>query len=246
MKYLILHLAFLISIACTTSIDYIDKRNSDGVYQGSGIEQFLLPELPHWANFSEVGSCRKSYNVIYLNFDKLRKHYALSYKEAVHFQNMYNRSVEKFKKNNPSAKMNLKDEAFIFNNAYQLLIGGSHDFIMPKYNKISLIWIDPFLHNKKIIRKIFDDENVLKGHPIIISQCLSSYELELLVVRYKLDQFGTKYIGSEMFSPYDQNFNLNSSFSLDVASFFENKELTLFAPYRPNNLIGVKNTIIKK
>lgn len=241
-----LFLFVLFIFGCTTSIDRASSnKNPEYVYQGAGIEQYFLPELPVWANFSVMAQCRRNKTLRYLDFDNLRKSYALSYEDVVHFQNMFNRKITQFKINNPTATLYLKDEAYIFNNAYQLLIGGSRDFLVPNYKKISLIWIDPYINSKKDVIKVLNSEDVLSGFPVLVSSCLNSFEIEEYVLKNKLDQFGVRFIGSEMFAPYDTSFQLSMMYSLDFSEILKNKDLTLYAPYRPGHFKGIKKFIKK-
>ena len=231
----------LIMTSCSTSVDSASSnKNPEYVYQGAGIEQYFLPELPVWANFSVMSQCRRETTLRYLNFQNLRKSYSLSYDEIIHFQNMFNRKLVQFKKNNPTAPLYLKDEAYIFNNAYQLLIGGSRDFLVPNYKKISLVWLDPYLSKKTNLKSLLNNEEVLSGFPILISTCLNSYEIESEVIKNKLDQFGVRYIGAEMFTPYTTEFSLGTMYSLDFNKILPEKDITLFAPYKPEHFLGIK------
>jgi len=231
---------FLLS-GCSTRVDQASEiKNPEYVYQGAGIEQYFLPELPVWANFSEASSCRRKNSVRYLDFSTLRQSYSLSYSELLHFQNMYNRKLAQFKNNNPTATLYLKDEAYIFNNTYQLLIGGGRDFLMPKYPKISLIWIDPYLKNKEKIKELLNDKEVVSGFPVLVTNCLSSAQIEKFIAKNKLDQYGIKFIGQEMFTPYSTKFELSYFYSLDFSKLFDNKEVTLFGRYNPRHFLGIK------
>lgn len=241
-----LFLFMLFLIGCTSAVDRAStNKNPEYVYQGAGIEQYFLPELPVWANFSVMGSCRRSSTLRYLDFNNLRKSYSLNYEDIIHFQNMFNRKIIQFKVNNPTATLYLKDEAYIFNNAYQLLIGGSRDFLVPNYKKISLIWIDPYLNKKQSLAKVLNNEQVLSGFPILVSSCLNSFEMEEYVIKNKLDQFGVRYIGSEMFAPFDVDFKLSTMYSLDFSKIFTDKEVVLYGPYRPGHFKGIKKFLKK-
>lgn len=242
--FLFLLLSLGILSSCSTTVDSASSnKNPEYVYQGAGIEQYFLPELPVWANFSVLAACRRTNTLRYLNFENLRKSYSLTYDEIIHFQNMFNRKLTQFKKNNPTAPLYLKDEAYIFNNAYQLLIGGSRDFLVPNYKNVSLIWIDPYLNKKQSIKSILNNEQVLSGFPILVSSCLDSFEIEEYVIKNKLDQFGVRYIGSEMFAPYGESFELGTMFSLNFEKILNDKKINLFAPYRPDHFKGKMNFI---
>jgi hypothetical protein len=246
MKNTPFYFLMLLALACSSSVDKASSiKNPEYVYQGAGIEQYFLPELPAWANFSVASACHRKNNTRYLDFNTLRKSYSLNYSELVNFQHMFNRQIASFKINNPTATLYLKDEAYIFNNVYQLLIGGGRDFLIPKYNKISLIWIDPYLNDSKKIINIFQDKKVLEGFPILVTDCMTTQEIETFISKNKLDKFGVKYIGQEMFSPYGTNYKIGTMFTLDFGQILANKDITLYGKYRPMHLKGIKKFIKK-
>jgi hypothetical protein len=231
----------IVAIGCSSSVDRASTvQNPEYVYQGAGIEKYFLPELPVWANFSVSSGCRRKKNTRYLDFNILRKSYSLSYSELVNFQHMYNRQIAAFKINNPTATLYLKDEAYIFNNVYQLLIGGGRDFLIPKYAKISLIWIDPYLDNTQKIVKIFEDEKVLQGFPILVTNCLTTAQLEKFISKHGLVRFGVKYIGQEMFTPFNTDFKMSTDYSVDISEILKGKDITLYGKYKPIHIKGIK------
>lgn len=246
MKNTLFFLFILSCIGCSSSVDKASSiQNPEYVYQGAGIEKYFLPELPVWANFSVSSACRREKDTRYLDFSSLRKSYSLSYSELVNFQHMYNRQIAAFKVNNPTATLYLKDEAYIFNNVYQLLIGGGRDFLVPKYAKISLIWIDPYLTDTSKILNIFKDEKVLEGFPILVTNCMNTQQLEKFISKNGLVKYGVKYIGQEMFTPFKTDFKMGTNYTVDISEILKGKDITLYGKYRPNHLKGVKKFIKK-
>ena len=103
-----------------------------------------------------------------------------------------------------------------------------------------MIWIDSFLKSEKKLKNVLKRKDVRQGHPVVVSTCLSSYELEVLFHKYGLDSLGIKYISAEMFSIYDKTINKFPYFSFDFNSFFVEKDLTFFTKEK-NNLQGTGN-----
>ena len=223
-----LALATLLS-ACATMEKRMENRDLEQLYQGAGVERYFLPDLPVWANFSSASGCRRDVLVRYLNFATIRSSYSLDYESIVHLQHMVNRRLAASSQGGEK-QLYLKDEAFIFYNVYEQVSGGSRDFLAPQFNRVSLVWIDPYLDTPKTIEKILESDQVGQGHPVLVSSCLSSKKMEEMMEKNGWDRFGVKLVSSEMFSPYTGNLELGSDFILDFSLFFPNKETRLFVP----------------
>ncbi len=210
----------------------------DQVYMSSGVEKYFHLDIPHWAHFSSAGQCFRSSNTRYLNFDNLSKSLNLNYTQMVHMQYMINRKLFAYKSTTGSKQLPLKDQAFVFNNVHQRVSGGSFDFIVPKFERISVIWIDSFLKDTKKLNKIVRSNKVLSGHPVLMSHCLNSFEMEELAQELKLDELNVKYLSSEMLSIYDQNIKRQTFFSLDISKLFENKKVFFYGKSLSPSLTG--------
>lgn len=211
----------------------------DNVYISNGVEQYFLGNLPHWMNYSTWGKCKRKEPIRYMNFEIIHKSYGLDYEQAVHMQHMWNRKVYAFRKSSGQDSLPLKDESFIFNNIYAQVQGGSYDFMTPKFKNISLVWIDTFLDNKKRLKRIMQSDQILAGYPILVSHCLSSYEIESLVQDLKLEELGVKVIPAEMFNLYQDNLKTQYEFGLDVEKILKNKNITLFGKSNPETIRGI-------
>lgn len=238
MKIKLYILPLFLLAACSTIEKTIVEPETDNVYISSGVEKFYLPELPVWVNFSASASCFRKMPIKYLNFQNLKKSYNLSYEQSTHLQHMVNKKQYAFKTSSGQRQMAPKDEAYIFHNVYQQVIGKRYDFVAPKYKKVSLIWIDPFIKSPKKIKKIMNRGRVLEGHPIFVSLCMSSYELENYLSNHGLSEFGVKLITSEMFSIYNSKVNKEARFALYIDELLKNKEITFFSPEKLPEVIG--------
>lgn len=233
-------LALIFAVSCATNNTSIENRDIEQLYQGAGVEKYFLPDLPLWANFSSSSECNREGIVRYINFETIRDSYSLDYVEMVHMQHMLNRRFETARAESDQ-ELYLKDEAFIFYNVYEQVIGGGRDFLAPTFPKLSLVWVDPYLSNPAEIGKILERSDVGKGHPVLVSACLNSKALEKLTEKNEWSRFGAKLLGQEMFSPYTSNNKLTHDYVLDFDKFFPGKQMTLFAPYLPKHFIGIKS-----
>jgi hypothetical protein len=212
------------------------------VYMGGGTEQHYLADLPAWANFSAIGSCRRIEPVRFLNFQTLHKSYSMSYEQLVQFQYMLNRKFQSFKKSTGKKQLFLKDESYIFYNVYEQIIGGGKDFIVPKFNRVHLVWIDDALSDKDVakkLHKLMKTAKMEEGHPVFVSSCLSAIELEKFIVKHGYEKMGVKAISQEMFAPFDHKNNLIGEYRLHFDLLMPGKDLVLFGNAFPKEFKGV-------
>lgn len=245
MKLLIILL--FIHIGCASNNSEGLKQDLDQVYIGSGVEQFYMPDLPNWANMSSAAKCKRSEPIRYLNFSDMHKSYSFNYEQLIQFQFMLNRKFYSYKESTGHETVYLKDESYIMHNVHQQIIGGGRDFIAPKFKRINLVWIDQALKNDsalKSLKKLMYSDDMEKGHPVFISMCLSSIELEQFINKSGYAKFGVKGISQSMFSAFNEKFELGTEFSLHFDKLLPNKDLYIYVPFMPEEFKGV--TKIKK
>lgn len=228
MKF-IFFLIFVFNFGCSTDQKVTLSPGVNNVYVSSGIEQYFLTNLPFWANFSTSGKCFRKKPIRFLNFENIKKSYNLKYEQMVHLQHMLNKKLYAYKTSSGQNQLSPKDESYIFHNAYQRVVAKSFDFTPPKFKTVSVVWIDPFLNDFKKIKNTFKKRKVLEGHPIILSHCLSSYELEELAQKLKLDEIGIKYLSAEMLNNYSVNIEKMTSFSFNISDILKDKNIILFS-----------------
>lgn len=242
MTLLLLTLATIFVSSCATTNTNLENRDLEQLYQGAGTERYFLPDLPVWANFSSSSSCKRDEITRYLNFSSIRDSYALSYAQILHFQQMLNRRFLSFTQSS-DRPLYLKDEAFIFYNVYEQVAGGGRDLLIPQFQTVSLIWLDPLLADLDRVSQVLESPDVLKGHPVLVSSCLNSFILERLTEKFGWDKYGVKLIGQEMFSPYLPDFSLGHDYYLDFLKLLPGKKLRLFAPRKPPHFLGIESFI---
>lgn len=247
MRLVILLLYF--AIGCSTTQEKGLKQNLDQVYIGSGVERLYLSDLPAWANISTIGSCRRKEPVRYLNFENMYKSYSMNYESLIQFQYMLNRKFVSYKLSTGRPTIFLKDESFIMHNVHEQIIGGGRDFITPKFNRIHLIWIDQAVNNSKKLKKlksVMYSAKMEKGHPIFVSTCMSSIEVEKFISLNGFTKFGVKIISQEMFTPYGADLKLAGNFTLNFSLLMPGKDLHFFGEYLPKEFFGIKDKNVYK
>lgn len=247
MRLVILSLFLL--VGCTTSSEKHLKQDLDQVYIGSGVEKYYLSDMPTWANFSQIASCSRAEPVRFLNFENMYKSYSMDYEQLIQFQHMLNRKFSSYKHSTGRKTIFLKDESFIMHNVHQQIIGGSRDFIVPNFKRVHLVWIDSALKSEKAkrrLKKLMYSAQMEKGHPIFVSTCLSSIQLEKFISKMGMSKFGAKLISQDMFSPYNEKFKIINEFALDFSKLMPNKNIYYFGPYLPKEFKGIKKNKIFK
>lgn len=231
-------LTLFILFGCSSNSTVSSNQVLDNVYISSGVEQFFLTDMPYWANFSIAGSCLRKTPIRYMNFENINKSYDLKYDQILHLQHMLNKKLFAYKSSTGQNSLSPKDISYIFHNVYQQVLGESYEFISPKFKNVSVVWIDPFLNDTKKLKRILNRSDVLSGHPVLLSHCLSAYELEELSQSLKLESLGVKYLPAEFSTIYGQQIKKNPFFSFNISSLLKDKNITVFGHEESKELTG--------
>lgn len=232
----------LLVVGCTSTS--ATRKDLDEIYQGAGVEHYFLSLVPEWANFTTLGGCHRSGSVYFLNFKNLHASYALDYEQALQLQYMYNLGVQRAQYELGKTVLNNEDESFIFYNSYEQMIGGGREFVVPNFPRVHVVWIDDAINNPAVLerlKKLMNSSIMEAGHPVLMSMCLSHEKMEKFVSRHGFDAFGAKFISMEMFTPYNQNFEMNTYFDIDLEKVMPGKEVYFFAPDIPSQYQDKKN-----
>ncbi|MCT4641896.1 MAG: hypothetical protein N4A33_06315 [Bacteriovoracaceae bacterium] len=231
MKYLLITIFTI--VGCSTKQN-VSKRDLEQLYIGSGAEQYFLPDLPTWSQFSPVVGCKINTSVKYLNYEKLYYSYGLDYEKMVQLQYFFNNRIQEYKKRSGKQEIFLDDESFLFFNGQEQILGGAKEFTPPNYKKVNLIWIDPALVNKTIakrLKKFMASSQATSGHPIFVSRCLDKVGIEKFISKHGFGDLGIKVMPTHMFSPYNKFLKLGARYTLRAQKLLKGKEVIFFAPY---------------
>ncbi len=208
------------------------RRSVNDYYISSGAVRYFLPEIPYWANFSEVGSCHRETSIKYLDFEKVRQSLALSYEEAIHLQLMFNTMLSNRKVETKASHIPFKEEEQIFFKASERIQAGIRTFRLPKFKKINLVWID-YLINKnqrKRLRTLVNSDQFMSGHPVFVSLCKTREGLEQWMKESGLSNKNIRMVTYEMLSPYRLDNKLDTRYHLYLKEIFKKKKVNLFYP----------------
>lgn len=235
MKFIFISLFFLLTlVACQSPYHGQEKKSINEIYIASGAEQYFLPELPAWANVSEIAECRRMDNIRFLDFTRLNKSYNLDFEKLLQLQLMFNNNLKKMVINfdkidrYSNAK---KDEELLFFNSLDKVQGGVKDFLAPDFKQIHLVWIDDFINDKTRVarlKNLLASESFSAGFPVFISTCLSYREMERFLVENEMAEQSIKLISSEFLTPFQEDYNLGTHQVIQIGKLFKETQTLFF------------------
>ena len=235
--------AILLLLCSCGQVKHISKPHWGRAHILSKTQQYLLTDLPLWANFSERGQCQRHSPVRFLHYGHLNKSFSYNYGQIVQLQLLFNEKYRNTKKNLQIKILSPEMEDKIFFQTQDQINSNILPFLPPQIKKSHLLWIDPALehpHYKKILIKILNSDDFYRGHPILVSQCLNKEQMVTLIHSLIKEDIDFRLISSEMFSPFDQNFNLTYEFQLPLDTILKGKERILYTigHWYPSSLKG--------
>lgn len=227
MKYIILSFLLVISSCTNSTMKNYQRRNTQEYYNGIGIVQYFLADLPSWANFSSEGRCHRDSPVRYIHLESVRNSFSLNYEEAIQFQLMFNEVTTSRMEQAQAKIIPFKDEEKIFFNVLDKIKAGIRSFTRPKYKVANIIWIDSALIGKKEankLKRVIKSDRFSSGHPVYLSLCMSRVEMRAYLSSKGIDIVGAKLISYEMFNPYDKSGELVAIPILELNELFSKKQ----------------------
>lgn len=205
----------LVLISCSNGEVRKDVEES---YVTSGVEQFFLPELPSWANYSVAGRCYKSSSFQYLDFPKVAVNYQLSYPELVELQGQYNERRENYFSSTAYRFLKPVEEATFFSNTVEQVRGGIRHFKLPNAPEVDVIWLEGFIQEHKLddLKKMAASGRFDTRIPILFSSCLSRQRLTQWVQENNLGEAGFFILSAEWLSPFGSNKELQAGLKVEI------------------------------
>lgn len=246
MKLFLLFISFNLLFSSCSSPGF-ESRSLKQYFVSSGVTRYFLPDVPDWANFSESASCHRKQQVRYFDMKNLRESFSLNYPQSVHFQNMFNVYRYELLESSSLDSLPPKEEEKVFYTVSEKVQSNLYHMAMPKFQRVHLIWIDPLTKDLKGTTKLkrkLNSEEMMQGHPVFISLCMSYHEMNNFLVHHHLTNFNIKLISYEFFSLYDENKEMETFMGLNIRSLFqESQKLYLYLPTKekPKELKGEFN-----
>jgi len=234
-KYLLILLIF----SCSTG--KLKRVNVEGYQYSSTIFKYFLPDLPLWANFSQAAQCQRNFRGKVFDFKRLEMDTSFDYKELVQFQYLYNIEYNRLLQSLGDDSPSVKEEEKLFYNVLANIRTGIYAFNPPKYKVVNIIWIDPYLEDRKDFLRMIDSDALIKGHPVFVSLCLSHQEVVDLIKKNDLQNKDIRILSFEAFSLYGVSQESQKAMKFDFSQFFEkNQKLILYNPkeFVPNEFFG--------
>ena len=200
----------------------VKRTLNDQGYQTSGVEQFFLPELPSWSNFSASGMCFKSASFSYFNFKKLSDAYQLKYSEMIELQAQYNARTEIYFRSAAVKFLKPVEEASFFSNTLEQVRGGVKTMKIPRVNEMDIIWLDSYVMENKTadLVKMAKSGKFDERLPVLFSSCMSRQVMQQWLVENNLEEAGFYTIGAEWLSSFNAEGKEIPALQIDVAKLF--------------------------
>jgi hypothetical protein len=215
---LVITLLSLTSCSSGNSLQTID----DNSYRSSGVEQYFLPEVPNWANYSQSGKCFKNSSFHYLDFSRLGASYKLSYVEMIELQAQFNSKLEEYFRSSAQRFLKPVEEASFFSNTLEQVRGGIRQFKVPQVNEVEIVWLEGLVHNDDTsgIKKLAKLGRFDSKLPILFSTCHSKQSLAQWIAEHDLDQVGFYPLSAEYLSPYSSENKLEAGLRVEIKKLF--------------------------
>jgi hypothetical protein len=228
MKYLS-YLALFILISCGSGEV---KRNVETPYRSSGIEQFFLPELPNWANYSSSGQCYKVNSFLYMDFARLIQTYQLDYVQMIELQAQYNQKLDDYFRSTRKRFLRPVEEASFFANTFEQVKGGVRALKLPPVKEVEIIWLESFLINNDVekLKKLAASGRFDEKLPILLSTCHSRQSLTQWLAEKNLSHIGFYVLTAEWLSPYGSDGLLRPGLQIEIKKLLgEGIEISYFS-----------------
>ncbi len=232
-------LFFILIFGCSTS--ELKQSNVEGYQNTSLIIKYFFQDIPVWANFSQTAQCRRTFRSKYFDFKKLDADTSFDYQKLVQFQYLYNIEYNRLLQSLGDDSPSVKEEENLFYDGLANIRTGIFPFNPPKFQRVNLIWIDPYLNDKKDLYKMIESDALISGHPVFLSLCLSHQEIVDLIKKNDLVNKDIKIISYEALSIFDVGLNSQNAMRIDLNQFFEKNQKLIFYNLKdhiPNEFFG--------
>lgn len=220
-------LVLLALISCSSQAVKTNIDNTAG-YRTSGLEQFFLPELPLWANYSSEGKCYKSSSFMYLNFIKIQEAYQLDYHQMVELQAQYNEKLENYFRSTSMRFLKPMEEASFFSNTLEQVRGGVRSLKLPEVKEVEVIWLEALTIPE--LKTLVKNERFNESLPILFSSCHSKQSLIQLLAGEQIEDLGAYAITAEWLSPYSSEGELKAGLRIELAKLFSKEVKIIMSP----------------
>ncbi len=243
-------LVFLFLNFCLISCAQIESNKDfkavelNEFYQSSGTQRYFLPALPAWANFSESAACLRKNPITFFDLDLLMKEHGLNYNQAIQLQYLFNISKQEKMESVKANTLLPKDDEALFFEALQKIQAGFLPFVRPKFSRVHLIWLDPYVEDSKKLtelKKKLKADVFNQGEPFFFSLCLSKKETEDFLERSQLSELTSRFLSSEILSVMNHEGKRFPHYLVEMNALFEANQklhLYLFGETLPRELKG--------
>ena len=241
MKNIILIFSIVL-YACAPVGRRTNRRNIDEYVVPSHTVQYFLPDLPTWTNYSVSSECTRDNLIRFVNFERLQNSFRYSHEQITALQQAFNLERRNILEGRRRRALGFKEEEELFYKTMDSVQAGARVFVRPDFDRIHLVWIDPFVTKRKDVRnlkQLFDNKTFVLGHPVFISLCLSYEGVGRFIGGHGFTD-AVRILSSELLTPYDGRFKLVHRLKLYIDPLFKSSQrLYFYTPtVVPDDIVG--------
>lgn len=202
---------------------HIQNRERGNYYLDPKNVQYFLEAIPSWNNYSEQMHCRRNSIVHYLDIDRLKQDYFLSYESALQLQYMFNSLMRERYGNILGDFIPFQERDQIFYRSYERVNAGFKLFEIPRFKRLHLISVDFIFQDKKNLtrlKSLMNKKIMQRGVPIFVSLCKNEKEMKEFFVRHQFNIEGNLFLSSELFSSFRSEGGLYPGMIINFKKFF--------------------------
>jgi hypothetical protein len=202
-------LLFFISCTQTPVAQDPTPVNLDRTFQTAGVEQFFLPELPTWRQYSQNGECYLNQTKVNLDFSRLHSTYQLTLNQLIELQVQFFERMNVVGKERKMSRLNPREEAQFFYETLEKVRAGVKRIKLPNDLQVKFVWKESKLPIK------FNPNDVL------VSLCSSTHEIEDWLEKNYPGLEHPYALGFEALSVYNESFLLQPKESFLWSGLFD-------------------------
>ena len=227
-----------------------NRRSIDAYYIPSDVVKYLLPEVPTWANVSLSGACHRLESIRYFDTKEVSGSYSISYFDILQAQINFNQekqNVLRVARLAPDLPKNAviglppRQEELLFYQAIDRAQAKFYSFKVPTFKRINFLWIDSLLQwpaeagqvptfKPGVAQTLLNHNWAQSGHPVMLSFCLTSLDLEKVLEQEKVADHNIRVLGTDAMTPFRPDLNLGAGSKLYLEGFFaKEQELHLYS-----------------
>jgi hypothetical protein len=212
-------LSFNFFMACTTTQAPKVQKTQENIYQSSGFERYILPDIPQWINFSTSAACFREVPIKFLHLKNVLDSYSLNYEQGIQIQYAFNLELWQ-NEGKEVSPLSFRREETAFYKASELIQANIRSFVIPEFEKINLVWLDSYIEHPEELKKVLSSEEMDEAPPVLLSLCHGYNEMKAYMEEHKLYEFTNRFLSAEILSTFNPKGEREAGLFFYLQDFF--------------------------